>query len=57
METDVKDPNYELGEKAVYVMVNGVKYAIVRTSTPFDQIGAANALRRVANRCRFRCGT
>ena len=43
MAIDVKDPNYELGEKATYVTVNGVKYAIVRADAWFDQIGAGNA--------------
>ncbi|SAL73628.1 hypothetical protein AWB69_09043 [Caballeronia udeis] len=30
MAIEVKDPIYELGEKATYVTVNGVKYAVVR---------------------------
>lgn len=43
MAINVKDPNYKLGEKATYVTVNGVKYAIVRADAWFDQIGAENA--------------
>ncbi|HEX7907769.1 MAG TPA: hypothetical protein VF534_06720 [Paraburkholderia sp.] len=42
MAIDVKDPNYRLGEKATYVTVNCVKYAIVRADARFDQIGAGN---------------
>ncbi|MFL9937243.1 hypothetical protein P0D88_52045 [Paraburkholderia sp. RL18-103-BIB-C] len=43
MAIDVKDPNYKLGEKATYVTVSGVRYAIVRADAWFDQIGAENA--------------
>ena len=43
MAIEVKDPNYELGEKATYVTVNGVKYAVVRADAWFDQIGSGNA--------------
>jgi hypothetical protein len=43
MEIEAKDPSYELGEKATYVTVNGVKHAIVRADTWFDQIGTENA--------------
>jgi hypothetical protein len=43
MEIEAKDPGYEFGEKATYVTVNGVKYAIVRAHTWFDQIGTENA--------------
>ncbi|SKD04805.1 hypothetical protein [Paraburkholderia hospita] len=43
MEIEAKDPSYELGEKATYVTVDGVKHAIVRADTWFDQIGTENA--------------
>ena len=43
MAIEVKDPNYELGEKATYVTVNDVKYAVVRADAWFDQIGSGNA--------------
>ncbi|CAE6906905.1 hypothetical protein [Paraburkholderia domus] len=43
MAIEVKDPNYELGEKATYVTVNGVKYAVVCADAWFDQIGSGNA--------------
>ncbi|WP_246217576.1 hypothetical protein [Paraburkholderia panacisoli] len=43
MAIDVKDPNYKLGEKATYVAVDGVKYAIVRADAWFDQAENAPA--------------
>jgi hypothetical protein len=43
MAIEVKDPNYELGEKATSVTVNGVTFAIVRADAWFDQIGAENS--------------
>ena len=43
MAIEAKDPDYELGEKATYVTVNGAKYAIARADTWLDQIGAGNA--------------
>ena len=43
MAIEAKDPSNEVDEKAAYVTVNGVEYAIVRAETWFDQIGAENA--------------
>ncbi|AUT75789.1 hypothetical protein [Paraburkholderia hospita] len=43
MEIEARDPSYELSEKATYVTVNGVKYAIVCADTWFDEIGVENA--------------
>jgi hypothetical protein len=43
MAIEVTNPHYAPGEKATYVTVNGVKYAIVRADAWFDPIGVANA--------------
>ncbi|SAL85756.1 hypothetical protein AWB74_07425 [Caballeronia arvi] len=43
MAIEVKDSNLELDEKATYVTVNGVEYAVVRADAWFDQIGVGTA--------------
>ena len=41
MAIEAKDPSNEVDEKAAYVTVNGVEYAIVRAETWFDTVRTA----------------
>ncbi|WP_233810252.1 hypothetical protein [Paraburkholderia sp. HP33-1] len=43
MAIDVKDNIYQLGSIETYVIVDGVKYAIVRADAWFDEIGSRDA--------------